>query len=95
VEGVETIGPVYRDEREHRFEQVIGNSVALEAVLEQVERVAPTGSTVLILSDEVTAVNILGRRMASAVQLIQALGGGWDRSALPDRPECCGKLSSN
>lgn len=44
------------------------------------------------LSDEVTAVNILGRRMASAVQLIQALGGGWDRSSLPARPECCGKL---
>jgi NodT family efflux transporter outer membrane factor (OMF) lipoprotein len=47
------------------------------------------------LSDEVTAVNILGRRMASAVQLIQALGGGWDRSALPERPECCGKLVSD
>ena len=47
------------------------------------------------LSDEVTAVNILGRRMASAVLLIQALGGGWDRSTLPDRPECCGKLVSS
>ena len=46
------------------------------------------------LSDEVTAVNILGRRMASAVLLVQALGGGWDRSALPARPECCGKLTS-
>ncbi len=46
------------------------------------------------LSDEVTAVNILGRRMASAVLLIEALGGGWDRSSLPDRPECCGKLVS-
>jgi NodT family efflux transporter outer membrane factor (OMF) lipoprotein len=43
------------------------------------------------LSDEVTAVNILGRRMTSAVLLIEALGGGWDRSSLPDRPECCGK----
>jgi outer membrane protein TolC len=46
------------------------------------------------LVDEVTAVNILGRRMISAVQLIQALGGGWDRSSLPERPECCGKLTS-
>jgi NodT family efflux transporter outer membrane factor (OMF) lipoprotein len=46
------------------------------------------------LSDEVTAVNILGRRMASTVLLIQALGGGWDRSSLPERPECCGKLAS-
>jgi outer membrane protein TolC len=47
------------------------------------------------LTDEVTAVNILGRRMASAVLLIQALGGGWDRSSLPARPECCGKLVSS
>jgi NodT family efflux transporter outer membrane factor (OMF) lipoprotein len=47
------------------------------------------------LADEVTAVNILGRRMANTVLLIQALGGGWDRSSLPERPECCGKLASN
>ena len=47
------------------------------------------------LSDELTAVNILGRRMVDAVTLVQALGGGWDRSALPERPECCGKLTSN
>jgi len=47
------------------------------------------------LSDELTAVNILGRRMVDAVTLIQALGGGWDRSALPERPECCGKLTSS
>ena len=46
------------------------------------------------LTDEVTAVNILGRRMADTVLLIQALGGGWDRSSLPERPECCGKLVS-
>jgi NodT family efflux transporter outer membrane factor (OMF) lipoprotein len=45
------------------------------------------------LTDEVTAVNILGRRMTSAVLLVQALGGGWDRSSLPARPECCGKLT--
>jgi NodT family efflux transporter outer membrane factor (OMF) lipoprotein len=45
------------------------------------------------LTDEVTAVNILGRRMTSAVFLIQALGGGWDRSSLPARPECCGRLT--
>jgi outer membrane protein TolC len=47
------------------------------------------------LTDEVTAVNILGRRMANTVLLVQALGGGWDRSSLPERPECCGKLVSN
>ena len=47
------------------------------------------------LSDEVTAVNILGRRMVNAVTLVQALGGGWNSSELPARPECCGKLTSN
>jgi NodT family efflux transporter outer membrane factor (OMF) lipoprotein len=47
------------------------------------------------LADEVTAVNLLGRRMANTVLLIQALGGGWDSSNLPQRPECCGKLASN
>ena len=47
------------------------------------------------LADEVAAVNILGRRMASAVLLIQALGGGWDSGSLPQRPECCGKLAMN
>jgi NodT family efflux transporter outer membrane factor (OMF) lipoprotein len=46
------------------------------------------------LSDEVTAVNILGRRMVGAVTLVQALGGSWNSSELPQRPECCGKLTS-
>jgi NodT family efflux transporter outer membrane factor (OMF) lipoprotein len=44
------------------------------------------------LSDEITAVSILGRRMVDAVTLVQALGGGWNSSDLPKRPECCGKL---
>jgi len=47
------------------------------------------------LSDQVTAVNILGRRMSDTVLLIQALGGGWNRASLPERPECCGKLTGN
>jgi NodT family efflux transporter outer membrane factor (OMF) lipoprotein len=46
------------------------------------------------LSDEVTAVNILGRRIVAAVTLVQALGGGWNSSEIPQRPECCGKLTS-
>jgi NodT family efflux transporter outer membrane factor (OMF) lipoprotein len=46
----------------------------------------------IALSDEITAVNILGRRMVSAVLLVQALGGGWDVTSLPRRPECCGPL---
>jgi transcriptional regulator with GAF, ATPase, and Fis domain len=37
-----------RQPDERRFEQIIGASPALESVLEQVERVAPTQATVLI-----------------------------------------------
>lgn len=47
-----------------------------------------------LLSDQVTAVNILGRRISSAVALVQALGGGWDGANLPQRPECCGSVSA-
>jgi len=46
------------------------------------------------LSDELTSVSILGRRMVNAVLLVQALGGGWDSTALPKRPECCAKPTS-
>jgi formate hydrogenlyase transcriptional activator len=49
------------DEYERRFEQVIGNSPALEAVLEQVERVAPTGSTVLIQGETGTGKELIAR----------------------------------
>jgi NodT family efflux transporter outer membrane factor (OMF) lipoprotein len=41
----------------------------------------------IYLSDEVTAVQIRGRRMAAAVALIQALGGGWNESELPSTKE--------
>jgi len=46
------------------------------------------------LSDERTAVQILGRQISASVLLVRALGGGWDSSTLPQRPECCGKLVS-
>jgi len=36
------------------------------------------------LSDEVAAVNIRTRRMATSVLLIEAVGGGWDASKLPN-----------
>ena len=35
------------------------------------------------MGNEITAVQILGRRMAGAVLLIQALGGGWTADELP------------
>jgi formate hydrogenlyase transcriptional activator len=44
---------------ERRFEQVIGSSPALESVLEQVERVAPTDSTVLIEGETGTGKELI------------------------------------
>jgi formate hydrogenlyase transcriptional activator len=44
-----------------RFEQIIGKSPALEAVLEQVERVAPTDSTVLIEGETGTGKELIAR----------------------------------
>jgi formate hydrogenlyase transcriptional activator len=46
---------------DRRFEQVIGNSPALESVLEQVERVAPTDSTVLIQGETGTGKELIAR----------------------------------
>lgn len=48
-----------RGDYERRFEQVIGNSSALESVLEQVERVAPTDSTVLIQGETGTGKELI------------------------------------
>jgi len=35
------------------------------------------------LSDEVTAVNLLSRRLSASVLLVKAIGGGWDVSKIP------------
>jgi NodT family efflux transporter outer membrane factor (OMF) lipoprotein len=37
----------------------------------------------VVLSNELTAANLVTRRMTASVLLIKALGGGWDRSQLP------------
>ena len=37
----------------------------------------------IALTDEITAIQIRGRRMAAAVLLVQALGGGWTAADLP------------
>lgn len=45
--------------KERSFERIIGNSPALEAVLDQVERVAPTDSTVLIQGETGTGKELI------------------------------------
>jgi formate hydrogenlyase transcriptional activator len=50
---------------EHNFEEIIGESAALKRVLNQVETVAPTDSTVLIQGDTGTGKEVLARAMHS------------------------------
>ncbi|HXM21861.1 MAG TPA: sigma 54-interacting transcriptional regulator [Terriglobales bacterium] len=59
--ATETLRTGDQDFYERRFQQVIGNSPALEAVLEQVERVAPTGSTVLIQGETGTGKELIAQ----------------------------------
>src|SRR5882672_9685065 len=61
VGAVATLGSVDQDRSPRRFEQIIGNSPALESVLEQVERVAPTDSTVLVQGETGTGKELIAR----------------------------------
>jgi len=61
VAAVARFGAGDQDRNPRRFEQIIGNSPALEAVLEQVERVAPTDSTVLIQGETGTGKELIAR----------------------------------
>jgi formate hydrogenlyase transcriptional activator len=61
VGAVATFGPVDQDRNARRFEQIIGNSPVLESVLEQVEQVAPTDSTVLIQGETGTGKELIAR----------------------------------
>src|ERR1700720_1097716 len=53
---------------QRRFEQVVGNSPALEAVLAQVEQVAPTDSTVLIQGETGTGKELIAHAIHNASQ---------------------------
>jgi transcriptional regulator with GAF, ATPase, and Fis domain len=54
--------------RPRKFEQLIGNSPALEAVLEGVRRVAPTSSTVLIQGETGTGKELIARAVHNISQ---------------------------
>jgi formate hydrogenlyase transcriptional activator len=59
VGAFENIGSRDQVSSKRRFEQLIGNSSSLETVLEQVERVAPTDSTVLIQGETGTGKELI------------------------------------
>jgi len=61
VGAVATFRSADQDRDPRRFEQIIGKSSALESVLEQVEQVAPTGSTVLIQGETGTGKELIAR----------------------------------
>lgn len=50
-----------QDERSRVFDRIVGNSSALESALAEVERVAPTDSTVLILGETGTGKELIAR----------------------------------
>jgi formate hydrogenlyase transcriptional activator len=58
------------DRPDRRFEQIIGKSVALESVLEQVERVASTNSTVLIEGETGTGKELVAHAIHNASQRV-------------------------
>src|ERR1700742_2870770 len=59
------LGP---DPAERTFERIIGNSAALESVLDQVEQVAPTDSTVLIEGETGTGKELIAHAIHNASQ---------------------------
>jgi len=61
VAAVVRFGSADQDAKQRRFEQIIGRSPALESVLEQVEQVAPTDSTVLIQGETGTGKELIAR----------------------------------
>jgi formate hydrogenlyase transcriptional activator len=56
------------DQAERTFERIIGSSTALESVLEQVEQVAPTDSTVLIEGETGTGKELIAHAIHNASQ---------------------------
>jgi len=61
VGGFRITQPKDRDDRGRQFDQIIGKSPALEAVLERIERVAPTASTVMIQGETGTGKELIAK----------------------------------
>ena len=66
MKSSEAIVYAERDQADRAFEQIIGNSPALESMLEQVERVAPTDSTVLIQGETGTGKELIAHAIHNA-----------------------------
>lgn len=61
MEKFETAWSREEDERDREFARIVGRSTALETVLEQVERVAPTDCTVLIQGETGTGKELIAQ----------------------------------
>ena len=59
--SLERIRSGEQDERDRQFDHIVGSSPALEAMLAEVERVAPTDSTVLVLGETGTGKELIAR----------------------------------
>ena len=82
---------ILEDENRAQDEAVKAAQQSLSVITNQYKAGTVSYLNVLIaqetlLSNELTAILIRGRRMSSAVLLIQALGGGWNVSNLPSNP---------
>src|SRR5271166_438144 len=66
VKSSEGIDYSERNQAERAFEQIVGNSPALESVLEQVALVAPTDSTVLIQGETGTGKELIAHAVHNA-----------------------------